>query len=120
MVPNVAFPPSTPLTCQSTLVVAAPVTVDVKVFVFAVPDIKVHEVGETVTRGGEMIVATEETDSFASSYDTAATLTVAGEGTWMGAMYLREASILPTMSFPPATPFTCQVTMLFVPPETNA
>ena len=35
-------------------------------------------------------------------------------------MYLPEASILPTVSFPPGMLLTCQVTMLFVPPETPA
>ena len=80
----------------------------------------VVQVGEIVTVGGATIVATEVTDNFGSSYDTAATLTVAGEGTLMGAMYLPDASILPTKSFPPAMPFTCHLTMLFVPPETLA
>jgi hypothetical protein len=122
--PNVALPPRTPFTCQSTLVVDAPVTVDVNVFVFALPEVSVHgvdvHVGEIVTVGGATIVVADVTDNFGSSYDTAATLTIAGEGTWMGAIYLPEASILPTVSFPPGIPFTCQVTMLFVPPETPA
>jgi hypothetical protein len=81
--------------------------------------VDVH-VGEIVTVGGGTIVATEVTDNIGSSYDTAITFTVVVGGTLMGAMYLPDASILPTMSFPPAMPFTCHLTMLFVPPETPA
>jgi hypothetical protein len=113
-------PGDSPFTSQSTRVVGAPVTVDVNIFVFAPPEGKVQEVGEIVTIGGGMTVTTEVTDNFGSSYETAATFTFAGEGTTMGAMYLPDASILPTMSFPPGTPFTCHLTMPFVPPEMPA
>lgn len=47
-------------------------------------------------------------------------MTIAGEGTVAGARYRPLESILPTMSFPPVTLFTCQVTIEFVPPETLA
>jgi hypothetical protein len=113
-----------PFTSQSTLAVVAPVTVAVNVFVFAVPELREHggagvlHVGEIVTTGGGRIVATEVADNFCSSYETADTLTVAGEGIWAGARYRPFESILPTVSFPPVTSFTFQVTMLFVPPET--
>src|SRR5690349_6647430 len=120
MVPTVSFPPRILFTFQSTLVVGAPVTVAVNVLVFALPAAKVAEVGEIVTVGGVTMVATAVTDNLGSSYDTAATFTVAGEGTWTGATYLPDASILPTVSFPPGTLFTCQVIILFVPPETPA
>ncbi len=118
--PNVELPPNMPFTCQSTMLVGAPVTVDVNVLVFAVPEARVHEVGETVTCGGARIVTAEVTDNFGSSYETAATVTVAGEGSATGATYLPVESILPTVSFPPAMLFTCQVIMLLVPPETAA
>ena len=92
--------------------------------VFALPEDRVQGVavqaGEIVTAGGATIVTVEGTDNFASSYDTALTVTVAGEGIFSGATYLPDASILPTVSFPLGTPFTCQVTMPFVPPETPA
>jgi hypothetical protein len=122
IVPKVAFPPRTPFTCQSTFVVSAPVTVAVNVFVFAVPEVSMHgaatvHMGEIVTSGGGRIVTVEVTDSFGSSTETAATVTAAGEGTAEGAMYLPVESIVPTVSFPFATPFTCQVKL---PPETAA
>jgi hypothetical protein len=74
-----------PFTCQSAIVVFAPVTVAVNVFVFAVPAVRVPEVGATVTCGGGKMVAVEVADTFGSSYETALTLTVAGEGTVAGA-----------------------------------
>ena len=85
----------------------------------SVHGVVVH-VGEIVTVGGGTIVTAEVTDNFGSSYDTAATLTVAGEGTLMGAMYLPSESILPTVSSPLGMPFTFHFTLLFVPPETPA
>jgi hypothetical protein len=53
----------------------------VNVLVFALPAAKVAEVGGIVTVGGVTMVATAVTDNLGSSYDTAATFTVAGEGT---------------------------------------
>jgi len=50
--------------------------------------------------------------------ETAPTLTIAGDGTVAGAGIRPFESILPTVSFPPVTLFTCQVTMEFVPPDT--
>ena len=120
IVPNVEFPPNTPFTSQSTLVVGAPVTVDMNVILLAVPDVRLPVPGEMVTVGGGMIVTTEVTDNFGSSYDTAITLTVAGEGTTTGATYFPDVSIVPTVEFPPVMLFTCQVTRVFVPPETPA
>ena len=120
IVPTVALPPRVPFTSQFTVVSVAPVTVPVKVFVFALPAAKVAEVGETVTVGAAVMVVTALTDKAGSSYDTAVTFPVGGEGTCVGAMYFPEVSILPTVSFPPGTPFTCQVTIVFVPPETPA
>jgi hypothetical protein len=45
------------------------------------------------------------------------TLTVLGEGTVAGAWYSPLESIRPTVSLPPAMPFTCQMVTEFVPPE---
>ena len=45
-----------------------------------------------------------------SAADTAVTVTVAGEGTVVGAAYNPRLEIVPTEIFPPAMPFTCQVT----------
>lgn len=41
---------------------------------------------------------------------TARTVTVGGEGTTAGAVYRPAAEIVPTTAFPPAIPFTCQIT----------
>ena len=72
-------------TYQSSLVVKAPVTFDVKVVVFAVPAGIVQEVGEMVTVGGGVIVTVEVAVTSMSSKEVAETVTVAGEGTRFGA-----------------------------------
>lgn len=48
-----------------------------------------------------------------SAADTAVTVTVDGEGTVAGAVYIPEPEIVPTVVLPPATPFTCHVTAVF-------
>ena len=70
-----------------------------------------------VTTGGGTIVTAEVAERLGSSNETAPTVTVAGDGTCAGAMYLPFESINPTMGLPPVILFTCQVTTLFVPPE---
>ena len=89
IVPKVAFPPLT-IPCafptyQSTFMVVVPVTVDVNVFVFSVPDGIVQVVGEIVTVGAGRIVTVEEAVKAGSSYSWATTMTVPPEGTAVGA-----------------------------------
>ena len=72
-------------TYQSTLVVAAPVTVDVNTFVFATPEDMVQEVGEMVTVGGGVIVTVDVAVTFASSKGVAETVTVPDGGGVFGA-----------------------------------
>jgi len=55
-----------------------------------------------------------------SAWETAVTVTVAGFGTVLGAVYKPPVVIVPTVAFPPATPFTCQFTAIFVVPVTVA
>jgi hypothetical protein len=55
-----------------------------------------------------------------SAADTAVTVTVAGVGTVIGAVYTPPVEIMPTLAFPPATPLTLQLTAVFVDPVTNA
>ena len=55
-----------------------------------------------------------------SACDTALTDTLAGFGTCAGAVYAPEVVIVPLVELPPATPFTCQVTAVFVDPLTVA
>ncbi|MFQ5329106.1 MAG: hypothetical protein ACE5D4_03850, partial [Thermodesulfobacteriota bacterium] len=49
---------------------------------------------------------------------TALIVTVAGEGALAGAVYRPVASIVPTVALPPATPLTCQVTVVVAEPVT--
>ena len=72
-------------TYQSSLVVAAPVTVEVKAFVLAVPEGIVQEVGEIVTTGGGVMVTEAVADTFVSSKEVAEMVTVEGEGAVFGA-----------------------------------
>jgi hypothetical protein len=48
-----------------------------------------------------------------SAEDTAVMVTVAGDGTAAGAIYMPVAEIVPTVELPPVTPLTCQVTAVF-------
>ena len=100
--------------------VAEPLTVALNLSVFVVPADTIREGGEVrVTIGAGMMVTVDVADNPGSSYDTAATLTVA-DGTDAGAWYRPLESILPTVSSPPVFPLTCQVITLLVPPETAA
>jgi hypothetical protein len=58
------------------------------------------------------IVTCPDPERAVSAADTAVTVTVAGEGMLVGAVYMPELEIVPTVVLPPATPFTCQVTAL--------
>jgi hypothetical protein len=51
---------------------------------------------------------------------TARTVTTLEVGTVEGAVYTPDELIVPEAALPPATPFTCQVTDVFVDPETVA
>src|ERR1700736_2860173 len=49
-----------------------------------------------------------EADLVESAADTALTVTIAGEGVVIGAVYTPEVEIIPTVALPPATPLTLQ------------
>ena len=72
----------------------------------------------------EAAVATTVTwadiDLVESAADTAVTVTVAGEGTVIGAVYTPDAEIIPTVALPPAVPLTLQFTAVFEEPVTVA
>jgi hypothetical protein len=55
-----------------------------------------------------------------SAAETAITVTVAGEGTVIGAVYTPEDEIMPTVALPPATLLTRQLTAVFDDPVTEA
>ena len=65
-------------------------------------------------------VAWAEADLVESAADTAVTVTIAGEGTAMGAVYTPDVEIIPTVALPPATPLTLQFTVVFDEPVTEA
>src|SRR6266852_5386873 len=64
------------------------------------------------------IVTAAKADLVVSAWETAVTVTVAGLGAAAGAVYKPAAVIVPTVAFPPVTPFTCHVTAVFVVPVT--
>jgi hypothetical protein len=70
--------------------------------------------------GAATTVAWAEADLVESAADTAVTVTIAGEGTVMGAVYTPDVEIIPTVALPPATPLTLQFTVVFDEPVTEA
>lgn len=63
-------------------------------------------------------LAEPESDAFAD--ETAVTVTVAGLGMVLGAVYNPPEVMVPAAALPPGVPFTCQVTPVFVVPVTVA
>jgi len=120
IVPTVEFPPVAPFTCQVTAVLEVPVTVAVNCCVFATCTDADAGATETLTCAWAVTVTAADADLVVSACDTAATVTVAGLGTAEGAVYSPEVEIIPTVEFPPATPFTCQLTAVLEVPETVA
>ena len=104
----------TPLFCASFCTVAVTFCV--------LPGCRETVVGDNVTEMAgvvEVIVtcATSKTAGLATA--TAATVTVAGDGTAAGAVYIPVASMVPCLASPPATPSTCQVTAVLEALETT-
>jgi hypothetical protein len=60
--------------------------------------------------GAAVTVTCADPDWFGSAADTAPTVTVAGDGTVAGAVYVPVPEIVPIVLLPPLTPFTFQVT----------
>jgi hypothetical protein len=118
IVPTVELPPVTPLTCQVTAVFDELATVAVKACEPVAVTVAVPGMTETEIAGTRVTCA--EPDLLVSAAATAVTLTVAGEGTIAGAVYIPEVETVPTVELPPVTPLTCQVTAVFVVPVTVA
>lgn len=105
----------TPLFCESLCTVAVTFCV--------LPTCAEKVVGDNVTEITGVVAvmvtcATSKTAGLATA--TAAIVTVAGDGTAAGAVYVPFASILPCVASPPATPSTCQVTVVLAALETTA
>jgi len=64
------------------------------------------------------MVTAADADFVASACNTTLTVTFAGFGTCAGAVYAPKALIVPVDAVPPTTPFTSQLTAVFVVPVT--
>ena len=120
IIPNVEFPPVTPFTLHVTAVEGLPVPVTDAVKTWAAPV-------ETVAEGGRMLttmlscrVTVTEALSFGLAWLTAVTVALAPDGRIAGAVNRPAEEIVPEDALPPATPFTCHVTFVFVLPLTVA
>lgn len=124
IVPRVAFPPATPFTLHVTPDAALP-----NPEMFAVNTCS-PLVG-TFAVGGDTVIATlslrlTSAESLAdeSASLTAVTVTLGGDGTAAGAVYVAVSppvvEIVPTLEFPPATPFTSHETFVSDVPVTVA
>jgi hypothetical protein len=112
IVPRLAFPPVTPLTSQ---VIAVPGAIQNDAVKFCVcPSPTLAVAGEIEFALGQMTVTLALPDLVPSATLVAVTLTVAGEGGSSGAVYTAVAApfatTVPSVAFPPETPFTLQVT----------
>ncbi len=112
IVPCVESPPVTPFTCHVTEVFAAFVTVAVNCCVRPVTTVAVF--GLTATETAGVIVTVAVSNFVLSATEIAFTVTGFVPGTAAGAVYSPVALIVPLVAFPPTTPFTCQVTAVFV------
>jgi hypothetical protein len=88
-------------------------TVAVKVVVCVVCTEAVDLFRVTATAAAvALIVTCAEALLLVCAWETAVTVTVAGEGTVAGAVYIPAGSIVPCVESPPVTPFTCHVTVV--------
>ena len=122
IVPRVESPPAIPFTSHIMLWPAARQNDAEKLCVCANATLAAG--GEIALEAPQVIVTLALPDLEVSSALVAATVTVAGEGGADGAVYATVAApvaaIVPIVELPPAIPFTLQVTLLFVVPETLA
>jgi hypothetical protein len=112
------LPPMTPLTSHVTAVLETPFTVAINCCVVKIATVAAFGVTVTATCCATVTIAEPESDIFAE--ETAVTVTVAGLGIVLGAVYNPFALIVPVVALPPGVPFTCQVTAVFVVPVTVA
>ena len=113
IVPTVAFPPITPFTCQVTAVLLVFVTVAVNCCVRLMATLTDFGATVTLIPGATNIVTVADPDLVESATETAVIVTAAGLGATAGAVYSPVVEMVPTVAFPPFTPFTCHVTAVF-------
>jgi hypothetical protein len=120
IVPFVASPPLTPFTLQFTAVEGFPELLTLAVNPCVPPNGRPAASGETPTTMSLVIVTLAESLALASAALVAVTVTFAAAGIVAGAIYCPVADIVPDCPLPPATPFTLQLTEVFVAPVTLA
>jgi hypothetical protein len=116
--PTVAFPPATPFTAHVTAVFVDPVTVAVNCCVF--PSDTIADAGDRLTLTGTGTVTVAWADFVTSAALVAATVKEPVAASVAGAVYNPLVEIVPTVAFPPATPFTVHATAVFADPATVA
>ncbi len=126
MVPTVESPPEIPFTLHVTPVPDAPAPAMFAVKSCAPPVGTLALAGETVivTLTPLVRVTLAEPLADVSAWLTAVTVTVGGDGSPTGAVYVATSApldaMVPDVEFPPATPFTSHVTPAFELPVTVA
>jgi hypothetical protein len=124
IVPTEAFPPAIPFTLQVTAVDGLPLLPTVAVKLCIPPSPRLADRGAIPTTTSEIIVTAAEPLAPESAWLVAVTATLAGAGKICGAVYISApafpAATVPSVEFPPATPFTLQFTASFVVPDTCA
>ena len=113
-VPTVALPPGIPLTVQFRPESTGPVTLAVKYCVC--PGNRDSCCGDRTMPMGVVTMTCACADDVGDATEFAVTMKVAGFGTNAGAVYRPDSLMVPKVWFPPATPFTLQVTAVLLVP----
>ena len=113
IIPSIAFPPSIPFTSQEIVAPAARQNVAAKFCASPSPTLGD---GWAIELAVAQVIVTLALPDFAGSATLVAVmLTIAGDGTTAGAVYepleVPFAAMVPSVEFPPAIPFTLQVTV---------
>jgi hypothetical protein len=109
-----------PFTLQVMALEGLPVPVTVAVNTWAAPAETVTDEGRRLTTMLSCKVTVTEALSFGLTWLTAVTVTLAPGGRIAGAVKRPTEETVPVIVLPLATPFTCQVTFVFVLPVTVA
>lgn len=111
-----AVPPRVQAICQVTEVFEVPVTAAVNC---TLANVKIEgKFGEITTLGPIVAEAVPVSAGLAAAI--AVMVTTVGLGIVAGAVYAPKVEMVPMVEFPPAIPFTCQVTLLLLLPVTVA
>src|SRR5437868_14583794 len=117
IVPTLEAPPGLPLTDQLTAVLLVPDAIAVNCCDCPSWRLVLEGESETETEGVAAIVTVALADALGWTELCAVTITEV-DGTAVGAVYTPEEEIVPTVAFPPATPFTIQIRDLKRVPDT--